>query len=207
MILQNRSGSGQFGAPSYMTTGCAIRERTIDDIAVAGDPTDIGRAPEDILIADDRRHIWWWNKCPPDNRRWCAKFLSVCRSIRWCRECKADARCRGARAGNLHRRIPVRDATKRRGLPPCGCRLPARRKTITRRTEVPSRSASSTFFFSGTIPPRRYAPSAVMTAIAPLSLIRSRMLSALNPPNTTECTAPIRAQASMAIAASGMFGR
>jgi hypothetical protein len=83
----------------------------------------------------------------------------------------------------------------------------ARRKTITRRTEVPSGSASSTFFFSGTIPPRRYEPSAVTSAIAPLSLIRSRMLSELNPPKTTECTAPIRAQASIAIAASGMFGR
>jgi hypothetical protein len=33
------------------------------------------------------------------------------------------------------------------------------------------------------------------------------MLSALNPPNTTECTAPIRAHASMAIAASGIVGR
>ena len=27
-----------------------------------------------------------------------------------------------------------------------------------------------------------------------------------NPPNTTECTAPIRAQASIAIAASGTIG-
>ena len=31
---------------------CAIRERTIDDVAMTGDPPDIGRAPKDILIAD-----------------------------------------------------------------------------------------------------------------------------------------------------------
>ena len=30
---------------------CAIRERTIDDVAMTGHPTDIGRAPKDILIA------------------------------------------------------------------------------------------------------------------------------------------------------------
>ena len=44
-------------------------------------------------------------------------------------------------------------------------------------------------------------------ATAPLSAMRPRMLSALNPPKTSEWTAPIRAQASMATAASGMFGR
>ena len=45
-----------------------------------------------------------------------------------------------------------------------------------------------------------------MTATAPQSAIRSRMLSALKPPKTTEWTAPIRAQASMAMAASGIVG-
>src|SRR5216117_2853609 len=82
--------------------------------------------------------------------------------------------------------------------------FPARRKTITRLIEVLPRSASSTFRFNVTIAPRRYEPSAVTTAVAPLSMIRSRMLSELNPPKTTECTAPIRAQASIAIAASNI---
>ena len=39
------------------------------------------------------------------------------------------------------------------------------------------------------------------------SLMRSRSDSALNPPKTTLCTAPMRAQASMAIASSGISGR
>ena len=47
----------------------------------------------------------------------------------------------------------------------------------------------------------------LITAVAPLSAIRSLIASALNPPKTTECTAPIRVQASIAIAASGIVGK
>jgi len=36
--------------------------------------------------------------------------------------------------------------------------------------------------------------------------MRAASSFAANPPNTTECTAPIRAQASMAITASGIIG-
>ena len=61
--------------------------------------------------------------------------------------------------------------------------------------------------FSGTTAPLRQPPSAVMTTFAPASFIRSRSASAEKPPNTTECTAPIRAQASIATAASGIIGR
>ena len=39
------------------------------------------------------------------------------------------------------------------------------------------------------------------------SLMRSRSDSALKPPKTTLCTAPMRAQASIAIASSGISGR
>ena len=39
------------------------------------------------------------------------------------------------------------------------------------------------------------------------SSIRALSSAGAKPPNTTECTAPIRAQASMAIAASGTIGR
>ena len=38
------------------------------------------------------------------------------------------------------------------------------------------------------------------------SLMRSRSDSELKPPNTTQCTAPMRAQASIAIASSGISG-
>ena len=68
-------------------------------------------------------------------------------------------------------------------------------------------SASSAICLSGTIPPRRKPPSAVMSSLAFWSLIRSRNDSALNPPNTTLCTAPMRAHASIEMASSGMSGR
>ena len=67
--------------------------------------------------------------------------------------------------------------------------------------------AASAIRLSGSICPRRKPPSAVIRTTAPASLIRSRSASAENPPNTTECTAPMRAQASIAIAASGTMGR
>ena len=70
----------------------------------------------------------------------------------------------------------------------------------------PSLSAASTFALSGTILPRRQPPSAVTINFAPLSASRSLMDSALNPPKITECTAPSRAHASMATAASGAKG-
>jgi hypothetical protein len=68
-------------------------------------------------------------------------------------------------------------------------------------------TASSAFRLSGTTFPRRYPPSAVIRTFASASLIRSASDSGLNPPKTTEWIAPIRAQASIAIAASGIMGR
>ena len=47
----------------------------------------------------------------------------------------------------------------------------------------------------------------LITIFAWQSWMRSATDCALKPPNTTECTAPMRAQASMAIAASGTMGR
>ena len=45
-----------------------------------------------------------------------------------------------------------------------------------------------------------------MTTFDLQSLIRSRSDSGENPPKTTLCGAPIRAQASMAIGSSGIIG-
>ena len=64
----------------------------------------------------------------------------------------------------------------------------------------------STFGFSIDGAPRRNPPSAVMTTLHSASLIRSTSESGLKPPNTTECGAPMRAQASMATGSSGTIG-
>ena len=46
--------------------------------------------------------------------------------------------------------------------------------------------------------PPRTPSSAVMTSVESQSWMRLAKLSGEKPPNTTECTAPIRAEASMA---------
>ena len=82
-----------------------------------------------------------------------------------------------------------------------------RRITMTSDTWGQSSRASSTLRFRGmTLPPRRPS-SAVMTIRLSQSWIRPAMLSGEKPPKITECTAPIRAQASMATAAWGIIGR
>ena len=59
-------------------------------------------------------------------------------------------------------------------------------------------SASSVFAFSGTLRPPRSPSSEVTTMVESQSTMRPASASGEKPPNTTECTAPMRAQASMA---------
>jgi hypothetical protein len=66
--------------------------------------------------------------------------------------------------------------------------------------------ASSAAAFRLTALPRRQPPSAVISTLAWASLIRPASASALKPPKTTVCGAPMRAQASMAIGSSGIIG-
>ena len=68
-------------------------------------------------------------------------------------------------------------------------------------------SASSVLPLSGIgLPPRRPS-SAVMTTLLSQSWMRLARLSGEKPPNTTEWIAPMRVQASIAYAASGIIGR
>ena len=67
-------------------------------------------------------------------------------------------------------------------------------------------SAVSTLRFSGIFLPPRTPSSAVMTAQASQSAIRPATLSGEKPPKITEWIAPMRAQASIAAAASGIIG-
>jgi hypothetical protein len=72
-----------------------------------------------------------------------------------------------------------------------------RRATRTVSTmDMPSMARSTVFLRGTRFPPRR--PSlAVTTTLQRASTMRSRSASAEKPPNTTEWTAPMRAQASM----------
>ena len=86
---------------------------------------------------------------------------------------------------------------------------PVWRTTSTVSTDwVPgSLSAASTLAFSGTFLLPRRPSSAVMISLAPQLPTRSAMELGAKPPKTTMWIAPMRAQASIAIAASGIIGR
>jgi hypothetical protein len=75
---------------------------------------------------------------------------------------------------------------------------PVRSTTITVLISGHCPSAASALRFSGTFRPPRSPSSAVMRSFAPQSLMRLARLSGENPANTTEWTAPMRAQASIA---------
>ena len=77
--------------------------------------------------------------------------------------------------------------------------------TLAMVSQPPSASASSTMLFSGSCLPPRGCSSAVITITAPASSMRSRRLCAEKPPKTTECVAPMRAQACMAATPSTLM--
>jgi hypothetical protein len=83
-----------------------------------------------------------------------------------------------------------------------GTSPPVRRTTSTLSTRAPWLSARSiarsAFVFSGTARPPRTPSSAVMRKRDPQSSMRPASASGEKPPKTTEWTAPIRAQASIA---------
>jgi hypothetical protein len=68
-------------------------------------------------------------------------------------------------------------------------------------------NASSIIPFKSIVLFPRYPPSEVMTILQSLSFILVATADAENPAKTTECMAPIRAQAKVAIASSGIIGK
>ena len=68
-----------------------------------------------------------------------------------------------------------------------GTSCPVRRSTSTFSIDEHSSTAMSAVSFSGTMAPRRQAPSPVISTFASASLMRSRSDSDEKPPNTTEC--------------------
>jgi hypothetical protein len=84
---------------------------------------------------------------------------------------------------------------------------PVRRTTSTCSRSGRSRAASSAADFTSTAFPRRNWPSLVTSSFARVSWRRKRTASALKPPKTRECTAPMRAQASAMTTVSTSTGR
>jgi len=85
--------------------------------------------------------------------------------------------------------------------------VPVERTTTTVCRPVSSPMVPSTAALTPIVRPLRREPSAVISALAPDTASRSATAFGANPPNTTVCGAPIRAQASMATTTSGIIGR
>ena len=85
--------------------------------------------------------------------------------------------------------------------------MPVWRTTTIFCSESSAPICSSTAGLIGAVLPLRRAPSTVTSAFASENSIRSRTDSAEKPPKTTLWTAPMRAQASIATATSGIIGR
>jgi hypothetical protein len=81
-----------------------------------------------------------------------------------------------------------------------------RRATSTEPTKARPSTARSTVCLSGIVLPPRSPSLAVTTTFAAGVEMRSRSDSAEKPAKTTECTAPMRAQASIVAASSGIIG-
>ncbi len=64
----------------------AVGERAVDDVAVAGDPADVGGAPVDVAVVVVEHVLVASARRRPDSRRWCAARPWACR---W------SPRCRG----------------------------------------------------------------------------------------------------------------
>ncbi len=65
--------------------GGAVRERPIDDVAVAGHPADVGGAPVDVARRGSRTRIGASSPRRRGSRRWCAARPSAGRSSPRCR--------------------------------------------------------------------------------------------------------------------------
>src|SRR4051794_41934449 len=83
---------------------------------------------------------------------------------------------------------------------------PVRLTTTTQSTPPAFAIAASTLAFNGTFLPPRSPSSAVMMTLDWQAVIRWARLSGEKPANTTEWMAPMRAQARIAEAASGVIG-
>ena len=87
--------------------GRAVGQRPVDDVGVAGDPADVGRAPVDVLLGLEVEHVACaCRRRRSGSRRSCAGCPSAWPSSPTCRGCTAGARRRAARPGTRRRRPP-----------------------------------------------------------------------------------------------------
>ena len=89
-------GLGKVGRAFIHQTGRSALQGAIDDIAVSGDPSDVGSTPVGVffLQIENLFHAVGSNA---GSRPWCGRLPSASRLFRRCRECRADVRRRAVR--------------------------------------------------------------------------------------------------------------
>ncbi len=207
IISQKRSSCGQLGAPSYMNVGGAGGQRAVDDVAVAGDPADVGRAPVDVVVAEVEDPLDGLLGEEVVAGRGVLDALGLAGRAAGVEDEQRGFAVDAARRGNRRRRRPSGRATRGRGLPASATSLPMRRTTTHFSTVGDFSRAASTLAFSGNW--RAAAPAAVGGDHAAWPWRRCcgrRSPRRRSRRRSREWTAPIRAQASMAIANSGIIG-
>ena len=186
--------------------GRAVRERAVDDVAVARDPADVGGAPVDVVVLqveDAPRRERRVQEVAAGRVEDALRLPGRAARVEDEERMLAVERVRRAdRRRAVHQLVPPEVAS---GLHRHGVADAAHHDDVACTVGV-SATAASTLALSGTTAPRRQPPSAVTTRRAWASLMRSRSASAEKPPKTTLWVAPMRAQASIAIAASGIIG-
>ena len=174
--------------------GGAVGERSVDDVAVAGDPADVGGAPVDVLLRLQVEDLSWWVKAtwvryPPVVCMIPLGLAVVPRGVQHVERMLGVERLRevvGAMAGR--QLVPPVVAARL----PSRLRWPVRRTTTTCSTSGHGSTASSTFGLQRDF------------GAAPVAAVRGdhhrgfgsrwmRSLSASdeNPPNITVCGAPM----------------
>ena len=173
--------------PSYITPVVPFAQRPVDDVRVAGDPADVGRAPVDVgvrlhvvdvVVRRDARR--------PGSRRSCARSPWASRSSRSCTSGTAGPPSPSARTGRLRRR-PRPRATRRRGPRSSGPRRPSDAAPRTTGRRAPRRAPRRRSPSAARSSPRRHASSWVISTSHSMSFIRAESESAEKPPKTTVC--------------------
>ena len=185
----------------------AGEERRVDDVGMADDPADVGGRPEHVarVRVVDVRHA------PPQRDGVAAvvaddalRHAGRPRRVEDVERVGGGDRHARGRLGAVDQLAPVEVAARRpaRPRPAARWRIDAVLRLVRRPARSRRRAAACTR--SRGRPRCRRRPRGPTFGRA--SSIRSASSCGANPPNTTEWTAPSRAQASIAITASGTIG-
>ena len=112
-------GLREVGRALVHQAGGAVLQRSVNDVAVPGNPADVGGAPVSVFFLEIENPFRGDDRCRRNSRRWCAPRLSACRWFPRCKGCKGDARRRAARLDSRRRRIPSVHATSDRVRAAC----------------------------------------------------------------------------------------